>query len=279
MLLWYNGEMTSLNEIASVAKKAAAAAREVQLKGLREGTEIRTKSSPQDLVTAADLESERVIAQTVAEAFPDHNLLGEEGGDRGRSSEWLWIVDPIDGTTNYSRHIPYFSTSIAVHHKGKPVFGLVSNPVVGETFVAVEGQGAFLNDAPIRASAVDQLAQSLLITGFYYDRGGNIELTLDALRTFYSHDIMGVRRFGSAALDLCYLAAGRAEGYFEIGINGWDFAAGAFIAQQAGAVVTDPFGRALSLRKSYVVAGAAGVHPKMLEVLAPWRAAQEASAW
>jgi len=271
--------MTSLNEIASVAKKAAAAAAEVQLKGLRDGTEIRTKASPQDLVTAADLESERLIHQTVSQAFPEHNFLGEEGGDRGRSSEWLWVVDPIDGTTNYSRHIPFFSTSIAVYHQGRPVFGLVTNPVVGETFVAVEGQGAFLNDAPIQASKVNQLSQALLITGFYYDRGRNIELTLDALRTFYSHDILGVRRLGSAALDLCYVASGRADGYFEIGIHGWDFAAGAFIAQQAGALVTDPFGKPLSLKKSYVVAGAPGLHATLLNVLAPWKAAQEASGW
>jgi len=271
--------MTSLNEIAAVAKKAASAARDVQLRGLREGTEIRTKSTPQDLVTAADLECERVISHTVAQAFPDHNFLGEEGGDRGKNSEWLWIVDPIDGTTNYSRHIPYFSTSIAVHHRGRPVFGLVTNPVVDETFVAVEGQGAFLNDAPIRVSAVSSLPEALLITGFYYDRGSNIELTLGALRRLYEVGIMGVRRFGSAALDLCYLAAGRADGYFEIGINGWDFAAGAYIAQQAGAVVTDALGAALSLKKSYVVAAAPGLHPRLLAELEGWKAAQEASPW
>jgi len=271
--------MTSLNEIAAVAKKAAAAAREVQLKGLRDGTQIRTKSSPQDLVTAADLESERVISQTVAQAFPDHNFLGEESGDSGRVSEWLWVVDPIDGTTNYSRHIPYFSTSIAVHHRGRAVFGLVANPVVEETFVAVEGQGAFLNDSPIRVSSVASLPEALLITGFYYDRGTNIGLTLDAIRRLYEIGIMGVRRFGSAALDLCYLAAGRADGYFEIGINGWDFAAGVFIAQQAGALVTDALGGVLSLKKSYVVAATPGLHPHLLAALPGWKAAQESSPW
>jgi len=271
--------MTSLNEIAAVAKKAALAAREVQLRGLREGTQIRTKSSPQDLVTAADIESEKVIARTVSQAFPDHNLLGEEGGDQGRTSEWLWIVDPIDGTTNYSRHIPYFSTSIAVHHQGKAVFGLVANPMVDETFFAVEGQGAFLNDTPIKISQVTEFTQALLVTGFYYDRGRNIDLTLDAIRRFYDRGIMGIRRFGSAALDLCYLAAGRAEGFFEIGLNAWDFAAGAFISTQAGALVTDAAGAALSLQKSYVVAGVPALHPMMLHDLAPWRAAQETSPW
>ena len=271
--------MVSLDEITHVAKKAALAAREVQLAGYLHGTEIKTKSSPQDLVTAADIESERVIARTVAEAFPDHNLLGEEGGDQGRDSEWLWVVDPIDGTTNYARHIPYFSTSIAVYHRGEPVFGLVANPVVDETFFAVRGQGAFLNDAPIRASSVTALDQAVLITGFYYDRGRNIDLTLEAIRRFYEHGIMGLRRLGSAALDLCYVAAGRADGFFEIGLNAWDFAAGAFIAQQAGAVVTDAFGRALSLKKSYVVGGAPQLHGLMLAQLEPWKAAQEASGW
>lgn len=271
--------MISLDEITHVAKKAALAAREVQLAGFFHGTEVRTKSSPQDLVTAADIESERVIARTVAEAFPDHNLLGEEGGDQGRASEWLWVVDPIDGTTNFARHIPYFSTSIAVYHQGEPVFGLVANPVVDETFFAVKGQGAFLNDNPIQATAAEEFTQAVLITGFYYDRGRNIELTLDAIRGFYDRGIMGLRRLGSAAMDLCYVAAGRADGFFEIGLNAWDFAGGAFIAQQAGALVTDAFGGDLKLRKSYVVGGAPKLHPQMLKQLAPWRAAQEASGW
>ena len=271
--------MSSLNHIAEVAQTAARRAREVQLRGLREGTEIRTKASPQDLVTAADLESERVIAQTVAEAFPEHNLLGEEGGDHGRSSEWLWVVDPIDGTTNYSRHIPYFSCSIAVYHQGRPVVGLVTNPLVDETFLAVEGQGAFLNEAPLRSSTATSFGQALMICGFYYDRGRNIDLTLDGIRKFYDRGIMGIRRFGSAALDLCYLAAGRADAYFEIGLNAWDFAAGEYIARTAGAVVTDALGHPLQLRKSFVVAGAPGLHPTMLSDLAPWAAEQEKTHW
>ncbi len=271
--------MTSLNEIASVAKKAAAAAREVQLRGLREGTAVSVKTGPQDLVTAADLESERVIGRIVAEAFPGHNFLGEEGGDSGRTSDWLWIVDPIDGTTNYSRHIPFFSTSIAVYHLGRPVFGLVANPVVDETFLALEGQGAFLNDARLPALSPKSLPEALLATGFSYERGPNLELTFDALRAFFRRGALDVRRLGSAALDLCYLAAGRIDGYCEIGINAWDFAAGDFIARSAGALVTDARGAPLKLKKSYVVAGAPGLHPAMLAELAPWRAAQEVSPW
>lgn len=269
----------SLDEVLAVARRAALAAREVQMKGLREGTEIKTKASPQDLVTAADVESERVIARTVAESFPEHNLMGEEGGDRGRTSEWLWIVDPIDGTTNYSRHIPYFSTSIAVYYRGRPVVGVVANPVVDETFFAVEGQGAFINDSPLRSSTATDFGQALMICGFYYDRGNNIDLTLEGIRRFYDRGIMGLRRFGSAALDLCYLAVGRADAYFEIGLNAWDFAAGEFIARQAGAVVTDARGEPLQLRKSYVIAGSPALHPTMLSDLAPWRVEQERSPW
>ena len=265
---------TSLNEIADVAKKAARLAHDVQLKGLREGTTIRNKGRTNDLVTAADEESERVIARTVLEAFPGHNFLGEESGDAGRNSEWLWVVDPIDGTTNYSRGIPYFSTSIAVYHHGKPVVGLVANPVVGETFFAVEGQGAFLNDTPVHASRVTTFPEALFVTGFYYDRGRNIELTLQAIRTFYDQDIMGIRRFGSAALDLCYLAAGRIDGYFEIGLNAWDFAAGEYIARTAGALVTDALGEPLQLRKSYLVCGSPVLQPQMLALLPAWKAEQ-----
>jgi len=271
--------MMSLDEIAAVAKKAALAAREVQLKGLREGTEIRTKGGKhQDLVTAADVECERVISQTVTDSFPDHNFLGEEGGNRGLSSEWLWVVDPIDGTTNYARQIPYFSTSIAVYHYGRPVVGLVATPLTNETFFAIEGQGAFLNDSPIHASKAASFHEALLITGFYYERGRNIELTLDAIRRFYDHGIMGIRRFGSAALDLCYLAAGRAEAYFEIGLNAWDFAAGAFIATQAGAVVTDAAGAPLQLKKSYLIGATAALHPLVLNELSSWRTEQEKSS-
>jgi len=278
-LLWYNDGMDSLNEIVAVAKKAASAAREVQLKALVEGTKISTKAGPQDLVTAADIESERVITQTILERFPDHNILGEEGGDQGRSSSWLWVVDPIDGTTNFSRHIPYFSTSIAVYRDGRPVVGLVASPSVNEVFHAVEGQGSFLNDVAIQASTATDFQKAVMITGFYYERSSNIGLTLDGIAAFYRRNIMGVRRFGSAALDLCYLAAGRAEGYFEIGLNAWDFAAGAFIAQQAGALVTDAWGAPLKLRKSYIVAGVPSLHPIMLEDLSPWKAAQAESGW
>jgi myo-inositol-1(or 4)-monophosphatase len=211
----------------------------------------------------------------VLEAFPDHNFLGEESGDAGRDSEWLWVVDPIDGTTNYSRHIPYFSTSIAVYHHGKPVFGLVANPMVNETFFAVEGQGAFLNDAPITSSKVSTFAEALLVTGFYYDRGRNIDLTLGAMRTLYDQGIMGIRRFGSAALDLCYLAAGRVDGYFEIGLNAWDFAAGEYIARTAGALVTDALGQPLQLRKSYLVCGSPVLQPQMLALMPDWAEAQK----
>ncbi len=123
----------------------------------------------------------------------------------------------------------------------------------------MEGQGAFLNDSPIKSSTASTFTEALLITGFYYDRGRNIDLTLDAIRKFYDRGIMGIRRFGSAALDLCFVAAGRADGYFEIGLNAWDFAAGAFIAAQAGAVVTDAAGEPLSLKKSYIVARRAGL--------------------
>ncbi|MEI8094887.1 MAG: inositol monophosphatase family protein [Spirochaetales bacterium] len=262
--------MPSLNEIADVAKKAAAAAREVQLRGLREGTKVRNKGRTNDLVTEADEESERVIASTVLDAFPGHNFLGEESGNAGRNSEWLWVVDPIDGTTNYSRGIPYFSCSIAVYHHGAPVFGLVSNPVVDETFWAVEGQGAFLNDSPIRASQVATFPEALLVTGFYYDRGKNIDLTLNAISSFYDQGIMGIRRFGSAALDLCYLAAGRIDGYFEIGLNAWDFAAGEYIARTAGALTSDALGQPLPLRKTALVCGTRALHPQMLALLPAW---------
>lgn len=263
--------MPSIHEILEIAKKAAAAARAVQIKGLTEGHTVTHKGRTNDLVTSADLESERVIRTLVHQHYPDHGFLGEESGHSSSESPWLWVVDPIDGTTNYARGIPFFCSSIAVRHEGRTVVGVVDNPIAGETFWAAEGQGAFLNGRPIQASTAEKFTEALMATGFYYDRGRNIELTLSGIQKFYNQGIMGLRRLGTCAMDLCYLAAGRFDGYFEIGINAWDFAAGEFIARQAGCTVTDEQGKPLGMDKSYIIAGSPQLHPQMLEILSDWR--------
>jgi myo-inositol-1(or 4)-monophosphatase len=256
--------MAILDEILAVAKEAGEAAQKVQLQGWTQGTTVRNKGQAHDLVTAADVEAESQILQIVRKHFPDHGFLGEESGEDARNSEWLWIVDPIDGTTNFARGLAYFSVSIAVVHQSKTVVGLVVNPVLGETFWAVEGQGAFLNGRRLECSKARQYTEALMITGFYYDRGKNIDLTLALIRRWYDRGIMGLRRFGSAALDLCQIAAGRADGYFEIGLNAWDFAAGEFIARLAGAVVTDGAGNPLQHVKTVILAAAPDLHAPML---------------
>ncbi|NNM53401.1 MAG: inositol monophosphatase [Spirochaetales bacterium] len=244
-----------LDEILSVANQAAREAQEVQLDGWKNGTSVRAKGDPHDLVTAADVEAERRIASVIHERFPDHNFRGEEAGDAGRESDWVWIVDPIDGTTNFARGLAYFSVSIAAVYQGRTVVGLVANPVLGETFTAVEGRGAFLNGEKLHGPRAASFNEALMITGFYYDRGKNIAQTLSMIGRWYERGFMGLRRLGSAALDLCQLAAGRADGYFEIGLNAWDFAAGEFIARQAGVLVTDGEGRSLPHEKTTIIAG------------------------
>ncbi len=244
-----------LDEILAIANQAALEAQNVQMDGWKNGTQVRSKGDPHDLVTAADVEAERRIASVIRDRFPDHNFRGEEAGNAGRVSDWEWLVDPIDGTTNYARGLAYFSVSIAAVYQGRTVVGLVANPVLGETFTAIEGRGAFLNGERLQGPRATSFDEALMITGFYYDRGKNIDQTLSMIRRWYHRGFMGLRRLGSAALDLCYLAAGRADGYFEIGLNAWDFAAGEFIARQAGVVVTDGEGKPLPHAKTTILAG------------------------
>lgn len=259
--------MTSINEILTIAKEAAKLAAGIQLAGLRDGLNVQSKGASFDLVTDADVNTEKAVTDLIHTHFPDHNILGEEDEYPATDSPWLWIIDPIDGTTNFARGIPYFSLSIAVWHQGQPVAAVVSNPVSGELFSAGKGLGAWLNDQPIRASDRTLFTQSVLITGFYYERGLSMEKTLANVRKFLTAGVLGIRRFGSAALDLCYVAAGRADGFFEIGLNAWDFSGGAFIAQEAGALVTGLDGLPLKAEKSYVIAGAPGLHAQILETL------------
>jgi myo-inositol-1(or 4)-monophosphatase len=202
-----------------------------------------------DLVTDADRASEALIEAAIAERFPEHRFVGEEmtflsGGAPAGSELYSWLVDPLDGTTNYAHRYPHFAVSIALEHAGQVVLGVVYDPMRDELFLAERGDGATLNGAPIRVSAIDRLERSLLATGFPYDpdqrrenaRVWNGFLTLT----------QGVRRDGSAALNLCYVACGRIDGFWERPLNAWDMAAGALLIEEAGGVVSGyagtPFG-------------------------------------
>jgi len=221
-----------------------------------------------DLVTDADTASEKAIIETIQEAFPAHTILAEESGLSQGTADYQWIVDPLDGTTNFAHGLGLFSVSIACAKDDDIIFGVVLNPVTAELFSAVKGAGAELNGSPIQVSSTAEIADSLLVTGFPY----NVREILDQVMTRLAQCLaasQGVRRLGSAALDLCYLACGRFDGFWEQNLKPWDTAAGLLIAQEAGARVTDFADRAYRIDKPQLLATNGKIHQQMLELISP----------
>ena len=219
-----------------------------------------------DLVTEADLLSEDIIVEIIGRNFPQDNILTEESGELNRSSERLWIVDPLDGTTNFAHSFPFFAVSIALQVDNEIVLGVVYNPFMEEYFEAVKGEGAFLNKTPIKVSQVKDLKESLIATGFpysvYKEHGSIIELFKRMIVL-----VQGVRRPGSASIDLCYVASGRLDGFWEEGLQPWDTAAGSLIVREAGGIVSNYDGEGYSPFQKNIVASNPHIHQKMLEVL------------
>ena len=200
--------------------------------------QIHAKSSPTDLVTEVDRAVEEQLICEIRKRYPDHTILGEETGLTRAPGRFRWVIDPIDGTTNFIHGFPFFSVSIALQEEGKSVAGVVSAPMLGETFAARLGEGATRNGRRIHASGRTRLEESLFGTGFACVRARRRPDNLDVLPEIV-RSIQGIRRTGSAALDLCSVAAGRLDGYWESDLNLYDVAAGALIATEAGAAVTD----------------------------------------
>lgn len=222
-----------------------------------------------DLVTEADLAAEKLIIERIKSHYPRHAILAEESGasvelDAGKS-DWKWIIDPLDGTTNYAHGYPCFCVSIAVEHAGQIELGVVYDPTRDELFAAERGQGATLNERPIRVSTIADLNSAMLCTGFPY----NVRERPDFAREFikFTMTAQAVRRDGSAALDLAYLACGRFDGFWEDGLNAWDIAAGLLLIEEAGGRVTDFRGAPLSIYTPKVLATNGLVHEAMMGVL------------
>lgn len=220
-----------------------------------------------DLVTEMDRRSEDFLLGEIQRRFPDHSAVSEERGGLKGSQEQRWLVDPLDGTVNYAHGVPIYSVSLAYWQNGGVQMGVVYDPMQDECFSAQRGQGARLNGEPVRVSATQQLDDSLLVTGFPYDIRSNPENNLDHFARF-SMLTQGVRRLGSAALDLCYVATGRFDGFWEIRLNPWDVAAGGLVAGESGAVVTNLRGGGdyLSPPQSILAANPT-IHPLMLAIL------------
>ncbi len=220
-----------------------------------------------DLVTEADIGAEKAVIETIRSRYPDHTILAEESGLQQGNTEARWIIDPLDGTTNYAHNVPNFSVSVAFARGDDVLVGVVLNPVSGELFTAVEGKGAERNGRPIHVSGTAAVSESLLVTGFPY----NFKEIFDVLMARFSACLraaQGVRRFGSAALDLCSLACGRFDGFWEQNLKPWDTAAGIRIAAEAGAQVTDFSGSPFSIDQPEILATNGRIHQEMLLLLA-----------
>ena len=218
-----------------------------------------------DVVTAADRESEKLIVERLTKLWPDHDLMGEEGARRTSGSDYRWYIDPLDGTTNFAHGYPVFAVSIALERRGELIAGTVYDPTRKEMFAAEKGAGAWLNDRAMHVSKTGALAESLIATGFPSQKrhkNPNIH--------FYHHITLkthGIRRAGSAAMDLAYTAAGRYDGYWEFNLNPWDTAAGVLVVREAGGMVSDLDGGAFDIASKEVVASNGTLHPALLQEL------------
>jgi myo-inositol-1(or 4)-monophosphatase len=246
-----------------VAIAAAEAAGEVLRSGFGQQQDVRHKGEV-DLVTEADERAERAIEEVLQEAFPTYGILTEESGELAGEGDARWIVDPLDGTTNYAHELPIFTTSIALERAGEVVLGVVHDPMAEEMYAAERGGGATLNGRTIRVSDADELIQALLATSFASDRK-DIPVGLDLFGRFTSLT-QGVRQLGSGALDLCYVAAGRIDGCYERGFSVWDVAAGSLILEEAGGTATDYQGRNLDLGGTEMVASNGLLHASLVSV-------------
>ena len=219
-----------------------------------------------DLVTEADHQSEARIVSIIRAAYPAHRILAEETGDSGKASSFKWIIDPLDGTTNYAHGYPCFCISIAVEHDGQIRYGVIYDPLREELFTAEKGCGAFLNGHPIKVSTTQALNNSLLCTGFPYNVRQDMDSNLSNFRSFLMKS-QAIRRDGSAALDLCYTAAGRFDGFWEQQLRPWDVAAGSLIVSEAGGSVSTYRGKPFSIYDTEIVASNGIIHEQMLAVL------------
>lgn len=255
--------MKNLREFATVAAREAGAL----LKNRFGLSHSITFKGDIDIVTEADRLSENLLVAGIRETYPDHGILSEESPAIEGGSDVRWIIDPLDGTTNYAHGFPFFCVSIALERKGETVLGVIYDPLLDELFLAEKNGGAFLNGSPIAVSDTRDLSNSLLATGFPYDIRVNPDNNLGTFNRMALR-ARAIRRAGSAALDLAYLAAGRFDGYWELRLKPWDRAAGALMVTEAGGVVSDLAGEEHTLVSEAIVASNGLIHAGMLDVLA-----------
>ncbi|HUU49542.1 MAG TPA: inositol monophosphatase family protein [Nitrospinota bacterium] len=257
---------TKRENLLDTAIEAAKAGGAILKKNYGQPIKVEHKGAI-DLVTEVDKLSEKVIIDIIKKKYPEHTILSEEKGLKKKGSPYKWIVDPLDGTTNYAHGYPVFCVSVALEIDREVVLGVIYDPILEEIFIAQKGKGAYLNGKKISVSKIQSLSDSLLVTGFPYDIRKNTDDNINHFRNFCKR-AQAVRRPGSAALDLCYVAIGRFEGFWEMKLFPWDVAAGALLVREAGGKVTDFKGNSFDIYGKEVLASNGFVHKAMVEVLA-----------
>ncbi len=254
-----------VGEFAKIAEQACRAAGAIQMEGLKRSRQIKFKGSI-NLVTDVDHACEKAIVEIIQGAYPDHDILAEEGSGKRKDSEYKWVIDPLDGTTNYAHGYRLFCTSIALEYRGEILLGAVYEPNRDEMFIAEKGCGARLNGEAIEASTVKELDKAMLATGFAYNIRETKKNNLDHFQNFLLKS-QAIRRDGVAAVDLCYVAAGRYDGFWELNLFPWDVAAGFLILQEAGGKVSDFSGAPFDIYKKEILACNAFLQSPMVKVL------------
>ena len=264
----------AMHPMLGIAVKAARRAGNIINRGARELDLLTiTSKGPKDFVSEVDREAERTIVETLLASYPDHAILAEEGTAKGDNAdaENVWIIDPLDGTTNFLHGFPQYCVSIALAQRGVVTQGVVYDPVRNDLFTATRGRGAFLNDRRIRVSRRQHLRDCLIGTGFPFRDGSYLDTYLRMMKTMIEQTA-GLRRPGAAALDLAYVAAGFYDGFWEVGLNAWDVAAGSLLIQEAGGLIGDLAGDSDFLHGGQVIAATPKVFAQMVTALSPFRA-------
>jgi myo-inositol-1(or 4)-monophosphatase len=255
-----------LAHLEQIAIAAARAAGTLLRENFDRAKELRFKEGVHNIVTDSDIAAERCILDIVTAEFPTHAILAEEEGSRSAHSPYRWIIDPLDGTVNFAHGVPIFSVSIAVEFHGELVVGVIYGPMLNELFTARRGEGAYLNGKPVKVSACSSLADAFLVTGFPYNIASYPEYSEQHFAALVRRGIP-IRRLGSAALDLAYVAAGRFDGFWEVGLHPWDIAAGTLLVTEAGGRVTAYDGTPHTLQTRTIVASNGAIHQELVEFL------------
>lgn len=251
-----------INDVIDIAKEAGSVIRQ----GFSEKISIEYKSDVTDLVTNIDKLAEKSITDFIRKKYPNHSIIAEEGGNTRKSSPYTWVIDPIDGTTNFAHKLPIFSVSIGIQKNNENIIGVIYDVMRDEIYSAERGSGAFRNDEQINVSSNDNLAKSLLVTGFAYNREDEYK---EAIKIFISFltKTRAVRRLGSAALDFCYVASGVFDGFWEANLSPWDVCAGILLVEEAGGLVTNFKNKKLNIYSDQFLATNGVIHEEMIKVI------------